>query len=131
MILTNLTLTDFGTFGGEQHIALQPKKARPIVLFGGKNGAGKSTLLEAIRLCFYGSGATGARSKDEYMRYLDQRIHTNANALIQPTSASVAIEFQYGDVDGLRTYLVTRSWERKSFREDRGRSASGTRRQVS
>jgi DNA sulfur modification protein DndD len=114
MILTNLTLTDFGTFRGEQHIPLQPKKSRPIVLFGGKNGAGKSTLLEAIRLCFYGSGATGTRSKDEYARYLDQKIHTNANALIQPTSASVAIEFQYGDVDGLRTYLVTRSWERKS-----------------
>ena len=114
MILTNLTLTDFGTFRGEQHIPLQPKKSRPIVLFGGKNGAGKSTLLEAIRLCFYGSGATGTRSKDEYMRYLDQKIHTNANALIQPTSASVAIEFQYGDVDGLRRYLVTRSWERKS-----------------
>src|SRR5271165_423613 len=114
MILTNLTLTDFGMYRGQQTISLKPKKSRPIILFGGKNGAGKSTLLEAIRLCFYGPGAISARSKDEYSRYLDQRIHSNPFALIQPTTAAVAVEFQYGDVDGLRTYCVTRSWERKS-----------------
>ena len=114
MILTNLTLTDFGMYRGQQSIPLKPKKSRPIILFGGKNGAGKSTLLEAIRLCFYGPGAIGVRSKDEYLRYLEQRIHSNPFALIQPTTAAVAVEFQYGDIDGLRTYRITRSWERKS-----------------
>jgi DNA sulfur modification protein DndD len=114
MILTNLTLTDFGTYRGQQTISLKPKKSRPIILFGGKNGAGKSTLLEAIRLCFYGPGAISARSKEDYCRYLDQKIHSNPFALIQPTTAAVAVEFQYGDVDGLRTYRVMRSWERRS-----------------
>jgi DNA sulfur modification protein DndD len=114
MILMNLTLTDFGTYRGQQTISLKPKKSRPIILFGGKNGAGKSTLLEAIRLCFYGPGAISARSKEDYWRYLDQKIHSNPYALIQPTTAAVAVEFQYGDVDGLRTYRITRSWERRS-----------------
>lgn len=113
MILTKLILTDFGVFRGRQTIELAPRPRRPIVLFGGKNGAGKSTLLEAVRLCFYGSGANGTRSREDYLKYLDGKIHSNPNGLIQPTFASVAVEFQYGDPDGLHAYTVTRAWERR------------------
>jgi DNA sulfur modification protein DndD len=115
MILTNITLTDFGVFRGQQVIQLAPRGRRPIILFGGKNGAGKSTLLEAIRLGLYGSGAVGSRiSKDDYLKYLANRIHSNPNCLIQPAHASVAVEFQYSDTDGLHTYAVKRSWERRT-----------------
>src|SRR5437762_9414316 len=113
MILKRLTLTDFGVFHGRHAIDLTPKKSRPIILFGGKNGAGKSTILEAIRLCFYGSGAMAFRSKDDYFAYLNKRIHNNPHALIQPQFASVEIEFDYGDIDALRTYRFTRSCERR------------------
>lgn len=115
MILTNIKLNDFGVFRGQHEIRLAPRARRPVILCGGKNGAGKSTLLEAIRLGLYGPGAVGQRiSKDEYFRHLANMIHSNPNCLIQPTQASVAIEFEYSDIDGLHTYEVKRSWERRT-----------------
>lgn len=113
MILTRLTLTDFGVFHGTQSFDLVPKRNRPIVLFGGKNGAGKSSILDAIRLCFYGPSAQGFRSRDEYLSYLSSKIHLNPTALIQPQFASIKVEFQYGDMRSLQTYAVTRDWGKK------------------
>lgn len=113
MILTRLVLTNFGAFHGVQTFDLAPRSNRPIILVGGKNGAGKTTILEAIRLCFYGQSGGGARSKEDYLTYLDGRIHIDPTALIQTTFASVAVHFQYGDVDGLHEYSITRAWERR------------------
>src|SRR6266436_3273237 len=115
MILARLTITDFGVFHGEHSIDLSPRNHRPIILFGGKNGAGKSTVLEAIRLCLYGPGALGvAVSKEEYLHFLASKIHTNPNALIQPSFASILVEFQYSHSFGLATYKVTRAWEKRN-----------------
>lgn len=114
MILGKLSVTDFGVFRGSHTIDLSPKSRRPIILFGGKNGAGKSTVLEALRLCLYGTGALGTSSKDDYLKFLERKIHKNPDALIQPTFASVQIEFQYSHADGLVSYAVTRSWERRA-----------------
>ncbi|NKE70125.1 DNA sulfur modification protein DndD [Candidatus Manganitrophus noduliformans] len=112
MILTSLTLVDFGLFRGRQTVQLAPRPGRPIVLFGGKNGVGKTTLLEAIRLCLYGPGVLGDRvSKETYLQYLKSRIHSNPTLLIQPTVASVTLEFRYADVGVIHAYEVTRSWE--------------------
>lgn len=113
MILSKLCVTDFGVFRGSHAFDLLPKLRRPIILFGGKNGAGKSTVLEALRLCLYGTGALGTLSKDDYLKFLEGKIHKNPNALIQPTFASIQIEFQYSNVEGLASYAVTRSWERR------------------
>ena len=114
MILSKLSVIDFGVFRGSHTIDLSPKSRRPIILFGGKNGAGKSTVLEALRLCLYGTGALGTLSKDDYLKFLERKIHKNANALIQPTFASIQIEFQYSHAEGLASYAVTRSWERRA-----------------
>jgi DNA sulfur modification protein DndD len=114
VILQKLSVTDFGVFRGSHDIDLSPKSRRPIILFGGKNGAGKSTMLEALRLCLYGIGALGIVSKDEYLKFLDRKIHRNPTALIQPNFASIQIEFQYSHVEGLASYGVTRSWERRA-----------------
>ena len=115
MIFTSLTLENFGTFRRRQTLPLAPRPSRSIILFGGKNGAGKSTLFEAIRLCLYGPLALEGRvSKETYLNYLDSRIHTSSHLLIQPTYASVTLEFQYADVEALHQYTVTRSWERRS-----------------
>jgi len=114
MILTKLTVNDFGVFRGQHDVDLSPRDRRPIVLFGGKNGAGKSTILEALRLCLYGAGALGAAvSKEDYFRYLDSKIHTDPSALIQPAFSSIQIDFRYSHAEGLATYTVARSWERK------------------
>ena len=114
MILTRLTLTNFGIFRGRQSISLLPQKGRPIILIGGKNGAGKTTFLEAIRLCFYGSQAFGFHSREEYLEYLDGRIHANPASIIQPTVASVAVEFQYSNFEAVHEYKVSRFWERRN-----------------
>lgn len=114
MILSKLSVTDFGVFRGSHTIDLSPKSRRPIILFGGKNGAGKSTILEALRLCLYGTGALGTPSKDDYLKFLERKIHKNPTALIQPTFASIQIEFQYSHAEGLASYAVTRSWERRA-----------------
>jgi DNA sulfur modification protein DndD len=117
MILTSLSLTDFGTFKGVQTFSLLPKPGRPIVLFGGKNGAGKSTILDAIRLCFYGQQALGQRvSKEQYLGYLKSRIHRNPNLIIQPNHSSICLEFDFADPDGLHKYKIVRSWEDQGSR---------------
>jgi DNA sulfur modification protein DndD len=114
MIFTQISLTDFGLFRGSHSINLIPKPGRPVILFGGKNGAGKSTLFEAVRLCLYGQKAFGGSlSKDAYLSYLNSRIHSNPTLLIQPTVASISLDFNYADAGQVHAYRLTRSWERK------------------
>src|ERR1041385_336029 len=99
MILTKLTLNDFGVFRGSQSISLAPQRSKPIVLFGGKNGAGKSTLLEAIRLCLYGRSSLGDRVRlVDYRTYLSDRIHRSSQLGYAPHSAEVALEFEHVEV---------------------------------
>ena len=115
MQLRKLTLTNFGTYGGEQSIDLQTSGTRNIVLFGGKNGSGKSTLLEAIRLCFYGHLSDRSLfSRDKYEQYLEERIHRDPHNVIQPRFAAVGLEFEYGEQDAMHAYRATRSWERRN-----------------
>jgi len=114
MIFTQLSLTDFGLFRGSHSISLASKPGRPVILFGGKNGAGKSTLFEAVRLCLYGPKAFSASiSREAYLSYLNSRIHSNPTLLIQPTFASIALDFNYADAGEVHSYRVKRSWERR------------------
>jgi DNA sulfur modification protein DndD len=115
MILKCLTLNDFGTYGGSQSLNLSPDGNRTVILIGGKNGSGKSTFLEAIRLCFYGQFALRSTpTRDKYERYLLDRIHRDPSTSVPPRSASVEVDFDYGDQDGVRTYKAVRKWERKA-----------------
>jgi DNA sulfur modification protein DndD len=115
MLLRRLSLTNFGTYGGQQSIDLRTCGPTNIVLFGGKNGAGKSTLLEAIRLCFYGHLSDRSLfSREKYERYLDERVHRDPRSVIQPRFAAVGVEFEYGEQDATHIYEVTRSWERRN-----------------
>lgn len=113
MILKRLTMQDFGTYAGEQSLDLTTHGTRNVILVGGKNGSGKSTFLEAIRLCFYGRFASPSTSRqDKYERYLLDRIHRDPSTAVPSRSAAVQIEFDYGDQDGIRTYVAVRRWER-------------------
>jgi DNA sulfur modification protein DndD len=113
--LNSISLINFGVFRGRHTIDLQPVAGRSVVLFGGKNGAGKTTLLEALYLCLYGSLALGPKvSREQYAHHLDRRIHSSPVLLVQPTFASVGIEFSYSDAGRLHRYEVTRSWGKSS-----------------
>ncbi len=115
MILRRITLDNFGVYTGVQSVCLCPEPGKNIILFGGKNGAGKSTLLEAVRLCFYGQYASkDLQAGESYDKYLLSRIHSDATAVIQPSSAAIEVEFDYAESGALQTYSVLRSWERKN-----------------
>lgn len=118
MLISKITLCDFGVFRGRVDIDLTPRhgasRIRPIVLFGGLNGAGKTTLLTAIRLGFYGRLVGGAgTSQKTYEQFLLSLIHRSRSTLVPADSASVTIDFHHAQL-GVRTrYSVTRSWSRK------------------
>jgi len=116
MLIHKLTLENFGLFRGHIEIDLAPRskygRTRPVILIGGKNGAGKTTILEAVRLCLYGPLAFGSRgSNREYETYLRGRIHRDDDALIQPQSATVGIEFEHAVLGERHVYHVERSWD--------------------
>lgn len=123
MILTRLTLVNFGVFRGQVDIDLSPRRfsddTPPVILFGGKNGAGKTTLLEAVRLCLYGRNALGNRvRKIDYNAYLQERIHRPSdNTLLHQASAQIGFEFVHAGVRSL--YDAQRVWnvEGKSVQE--------------
>jgi DNA sulfur modification protein DndD len=119
MRLNRLTLRDFGLFRGVQVLDLASKtkygRTRPIVLIGGHNGAGKTTILHAIRLCLYGRLALGMRVREaDYELHLRQQIHHNRGALIQPSAASICLEFEHARAGEKSVYTVERSWEARS-----------------
>lgn len=76
MKLTELKLTNFGVFRGENVVDLFADDAdKSIVLIGGRNGAGKTTLLEAILLALYGKRSPGVkRQASSYENFLRSMI---------------------------------------------------------
>ena len=123
MIFHQLTLKDFGLFGGKQTFSLTPriryKKRRPVILIGGKNGAGKTTILEAVRLCLYGARSLGNRvSRRAYHEYLASTIHHSQATLLQPKEASVALAFEHVHSGEKDHYHIKRRWEtRQNIKE--------------
>ncbi|UHH10122.1 DNA sulfur modification protein DndD [Luteimonas fraxinea] len=114
MLIRNIVLEDFGLYAGRQVIDVQPtrgaRKARPIILVGGKNGAGKTSLLEAVRLTLYGKLALGERtSQSAYEDYLRSRVHTGPSAG-GLGRASVGIEFEFAESGVVHIYEVSRAW---------------------
>jgi DNA sulfur modification protein DndD len=109
MLLRELILHDFRTFGGRQTIQLSSKrKNRPIILVGGLNGAGKTTILDALQLALYGKRARCAsRGNMGYKTYLRQAINRRASA---EEGASVELAFTHSSDGVEREYRVRRSW---------------------
>jgi DNA sulfur modification protein DndD len=115
MLISKLTLCDFGVFRGRVTIDLAPRQTtRPIVLLGGLNGAGKTTLLSAIRLAFYGRLAAGSgMSQKSYEQYLLSLIHRSRSALVPSDGASIAIDFEHAQLGARSRYSIVRSWMRR------------------
>ena len=109
MILEELTLHNFGVFGGRQTVRLAPpSEKKPIVLIGGLNGGGKTTLLEALQIALFGklarSGGRGSGSGSESLR-------RSINRGVDETEGA-AIELQLAVYsEGVpHTYRIHRSW---------------------
>ncbi|KWV59190.1 hypothetical protein AS026_29250 [Rhizobium altiplani] len=108
MILDEIILHDFGTYGGRQTITLTPESAeRPIILFGGLNGGGKTTLLDALQLCFFGNVAQCAGRADlAYDEFLRRSVHRGAIS----SEAGIEVSFRH-TVDGSeQRWRLSRSW---------------------
>ena len=116
MILTRIKVCNFRSFRGSHSVDLQPINSngeiRPIVLFGGLNGAGKTTLFLAIKLALYGraTGAGGYTSAG-YTSFIRSCIHKYPKAVVQPNTAAVQLEFQFGKLGKQYNYIVHRNWE--------------------
>ena len=51
MLLTKVTLKDFGVYSGVNEFDFSCDDGKPIILIGGTNGAGKTTLFDSVMLC--------------------------------------------------------------------------------
>ncbi|MEZ4706545.1 MAG: DNA sulfur modification protein DndD [Caldilineaceae bacterium] len=115
MIITKLTIANFGVYRSTQTFDLRPRlvdgETAPVVLFGGKNGAGKTTILEAIRLCLYGQLALGNRvRRTDYEEYVSRRLHRNEAGEAVANSAHITIGFEHVHVGVRSVYSATRGW---------------------
>ena len=118
MILKSLYLQDFGVFQGsfdENYVDLEPRtkynKKRPIILFGGLNGAGKTTTLTAVRLALYGKQSLGrAVSVQAYHDFLLDSIHKPKGSVLNPNTAGVKLDFNFGRQGEVIDYTVKRVW---------------------
>jgi len=111
MLLTKLTLHNFGIYAGRHEIDLEPKENKPIILFGALNGAGKTTLLEGIQFALFGKFAKFlGKNKSAYVEFLTNSI----NRKNLQNSASVRVEFAIKRRGKKHKYEVVRTWSLKS-----------------
>ncbi len=117
MIIQEISLHNFGIYGGDFTFELTPSSAdnynRPLIIFRGKNGVGKSTLVEAIRLCLHGPLTLGSRvSQREYEAFLERRIHRPMENAELTNEAYVQVSFNYVSIGRHQQYIVKRRWKR-------------------
>jgi DNA sulfur modification protein DndD len=108
MILDEISLENFGLYGGRQTMVLTPPStSKPVVLIGGLNGGGKTTLLDALQLCLYGPHARiSNRGSIAYSEYLTRSIHRGATT----PAAGIEVAFRH-TVEGKEdSYRLLRSW---------------------
>lgn len=111
MLLTKLTLHNFGIYAGRHEINLEPKEDKPIILFGALNGSGKTTLLEGIQFALFGKGAKFlGKNKSAHAEFLTNSI----NRRNLQNSASVSVEFAIKRRGKRNKYEVVRTWSLKS-----------------
>jgi len=111
MLLTKLTLHNFGIYAGRHEINLEPKENKPIILFGALNGSGKTTLLEGIQFALFGKFAKFlGKNKSAYVDFLTSSV----NRRNLQNSASVSVEFCIKRRGKMYRYEIVRTWIIKS-----------------
>ena len=114
MLLTKVTLQDYGVYKGKNEFDFTCTLDKPIILIGGSNGAGKTTLFESIMLCFYGISTLGKRiTKKSYDEFLAKKIHRYLGSLTSADFASIIVEFKYFHKGDEINYQVERTWRKE------------------
>jgi DNA sulfur modification protein DndD len=112
MLLTKVTLNDFGVYRGRNEFDLKTTKDKPIILIGGTNGAGKTTLFESVMLCLYGQNSFDTKiSQKQYHNKILRSIHRILGTKKAADSASLSVEFQYAHAGKILEYKVFRMWQ--------------------
>jgi DNA sulfur modification protein DndD len=111
MILTKLTLHNFGIYAGRHEIDITPKPDRPIILIGALNGSGKTTLLEGIQFALFGKFAKFlGKNKTAYLDFLTNSV----NRRNLQDSASVSVSFITKRRGRQQQFEVVRTWSLKT-----------------
>lgn len=111
MIISKLTLFNFGVYAGENTFEFHSEK--PVVLIGGMNGRGKTTFLDAVLLALYGPNSF-AFNESRYKSY-GQYLKSFVNKADGTQNTYVELEFKL-DSETNETYVVNRQWSGKGQR---------------
>jgi len=119
MLLTKITLNDFGVYRGRNEFDLKTTPEKPIVLCGGTNGAGKTTLFESIMLCLYGIESFDKKmTQKDYHQVVQRSIHRFLGTKKSADEASIIVQFQYAHEGKISEYQVMRMWQNNDGRID-------------
>ena len=112
MLLTKVTLKNYGVYRDENVFDFSCTPEKPIILVGGKNGAGKTTLFEAIILCLYGISFFDKKtSRSTYEKFLANKIHRFLGTPIAADHASIIVDFKFYHDNTIQEYSVDRTWK--------------------
>ena len=112
MLLTKVTLSNYGVYRDKNEFDFRCDLDKPVILCGGANGAGKTTLFESILLCLYGISFFDKKpTQKQYHEFLGRKIHRYLGTPVSATDASITVEFQFAHQGKVDEYKVHRMWE--------------------
>lgn len=118
MLIRELTIHNFGIYGGTHSFNLNPsphQDDRNLILFIGKNGVGKTTFVEALKLSIWGTLAVNDKlSQNDYEKYLSSKFHRTKKTSQPAGEASISILFDYVQLGNTNQYLIERRWVKSS-----------------
>ena len=119
MLLTKITINDFGVYRGRNEFNFKTTQEKPIVLCGGGNGAGKTTLFESIMTCLYGKESFEKKiTQKQYDEVILRSIHRFLGTKKSADEASIIVEFQFAHEGKISEYQVMRMWQNNDGRVD-------------
>lgn len=108
MILTSLTIENFGIYRGTHTVDLSVSENKTIILFGGLNGGGKTTFLDALQLVLYGKHARCSnRGNQPFGSYLASTKNRHCDL---SDSVSLTLEFTHRTETSEQKYKIQRIW---------------------
>ena len=119
MLLTKVTLNDFGVYRGRNEFNFKTSPEKPIILFGGTNGSGKTTLFESVMLCLYGQESFDQKlSQKQYHEIILRTIHRYLGTKKSADETSIIVEFQFAHEGKIIEYQVMRMWQNNNGKVD-------------
>ena len=92
MLLTKVTLSNYGVYRDKNEFDFRCDLDKPVILCGGTNGAGKTTLFESILLCLYGISFFEKKlTQKQYHEFLGRKIHRYLGTPVSATEASITV----------------------------------------